>query len=202
MTQSCSSFDEVLMHDDKKDQKELGQKQVALSTNDGPVRLRAGRPQNTSRGFTIYEVVLVCASTLILSAVAIPSFNRSMANMKLNSMASGIAGVISQTRYNAIMNSQIYTLVFTVPANTYTVNNVSAGTSGSTIPLPSQLIAINGGAGATYTFTLCPNGTVFGAGGTCIGNNNLPPALSVAYQGRQINISVSGVGNVTTTTVN
>jgi hypothetical protein len=134
--------------------------------------------------------------------MSIPVYQSIMANMQMNSMASAISGVISQTRYAAIMNAQVYTFVITTPANTYVVSNVTAVTANAAVPLPGTQIAINGGTNATYTFTLCPNGTVYGAGGTCPTSPlTLPPALSATNKGRQVNINVSSVGNVTTTRV-
>jgi hypothetical protein len=120
-----------------------------------------------------------------------------MSRMRLNSAVASISTAISKTRYRSIRNSDIYTLAITVPQNTYVVTDVSANVVDRVEPLPN-LVAINGGAAAVYTYTFCPNGTVYGAGGTCVNNANLPPALSATYQNRQTDISVSTVGNVTT----
>ncbi len=143
---------------------------------------------------------MVLLASSILAAIAIPTYQTMKSEMQMNSMANAIAGAVSQTRYAAIMNSEIYTLVITTPANTYVATNIGTGVASSAVPLPGSSILLNGGASATYTFTLCPNGTVYGAGGVCPGTNN-PPAISATYQGRQTNVSVSGVGNVTTTTI-
>ena len=151
-------------------------------------------------GFSVVELLIVLAVGTILSAIAIPMFNRAMINMRMNSTVSGITGAISKTRYRAIYNSQVYTLAITAPANTYVVKNVNTNTGDPSVPLPSQAIVLNGGVNATYTFTLCPNGTVYGAGGACPGNSTAP-VLAVAYQGRQINVNVSSAGNATTTII-
>ncbi|MBZ5501512.1 MAG: prepilin-type N-terminal cleavage/methylation domain-containing protein [Acidobacteriia bacterium] len=152
------------------------------------------------KGFSIVELLIVLVVGMILTAIAIPMFNRAMINMRLNSTVSGITGAISKARYRAIYNSQVYTLAITTPANTYVVTNANANTADPPVPLPSQAVVLNGGGNATYTFTLCPNGMVYGAGGVCPGNNTAP-ALAVAYQGRQINVTVSSVGNATTTII-
>ncbi|MGA9883633.1 MAG: prepilin-type N-terminal cleavage/methylation domain-containing protein [Candidatus Acidiferrales bacterium] len=149
-------------------------------------------------GFTLIEMVTVVAIGLILTAVAIPVFSTAMANMRINSAVSAFSGAISSARYHAIKDSQTYTFVLTTPANSFVLTNTSTGVAANAVPLPSY-VSISGGSGSPYTYTLCPNGMVYGAGG-CPGAD--PPALSFLYQGRQINLAVSEVGNVTKTVVN
>lgn len=164
--------------------------------------LRASSTVRTfnSRGFSLLEILVVVLAGTILSAMAIPVVNASMTTMRLSSTASAMSSAVSNTRYRAIKDSQIYTLVLTTPANTYVVTDTGTGTSDPLAPLPYPAIALNGAASTTYTFTLCPNGTVYGAGGTCPGNSS-PPAIAATYQGREIDINVSTAGNVTTTTI-
>jgi len=150
-------------------------------------------------GFTLIELVAALAIGTVLTAVAIPVFSRAMANMKINSAVSDFSGAIASSRYRAIKDNQVYTFVLTVPPNTYVLTNSGTGAAGTPIPMPSS-VSINGGTSATYTYTLCPNGMVYGAGG-CNANANLPPALSFVYQGRQINVAISEVGNVKTTII-
>ena len=158
--------------------------------------------RRAERGFTIVELLIVVLVGTLLTAISVPLYHTAMMNVQMNSMVSAITGAVSQTRYAAIMNAQVYTLAITAPANTYVVSNVTASTSNAAIPLPSTAIAINSGTSATYTFTLCPNGAVYGAGGTCPTSPvTVPPSISVSNNGSQINITVSGVGNVTTTRV-
>ncbi len=144
------------------------------------------------------ELLVVLFIGTLLTAISVPLLQTALANMKMNSMVSAISAAVSRTRYAAVMNSQVYTLAITAPANTYVATNVTTSTAGATVPLPSQAIAINGGTSATYTFTLCPNGTVSGAGGVCPPTSNtVPPTLTATYNGRQVTINVSSVGNVT-----
>lgn len=157
-----------------------------------------GRCGVGARGFTVPELLVGLVVAAILTTVAVPVYKSAMNNMRMNSMASAISGAISSARYQAVMTSQPYTFAITAPGNTYVVKNVTTNTAGPPIPLPTALVAINGGAAATYTFTLCPNGTVFGAGGTCTSNTNPIPALALTYQSKETDITVSGVGNVTT----
>jgi len=157
-------------------------------------------PKRGSRGVSTPELLIAMIIGSILTAAAIPAYNAGMTGMRLNATAGAISGAVSGARYRAIMNSQIYTITFTAPGNTYVVKNIATNTSAAPVPLPTPLVAVNGGTAATYVYTLCPNGTVFGAGGTCP-NANSTPALVLTYKGREIDLSVSGAGNVTTKTV-
>jgi prepilin-type N-terminal cleavage/methylation domain-containing protein len=171
--------------------------------------LKSGVRRRTGgqRGFTVPELLITAVIGTVLTVVAIPMFYNALNNMRLSNMVSNLSGIVSSTRYQAIMKSQVYTLVITVPANTFVVTNFSTSTAGAATPLANgQTIKLNGGTAATYTFTLCPNGTVYGAtSGLCPGQAGFasvaPPALSVTYGSRQVNIAVSTVGNVTTTTI-
>lgn len=154
------------------------------------------------RGVSMMELLLVLLISGVIVGISIPVFQYALSDTKMTSTISGFSAAISQTRYAAIMNSQIYTLALTIPADTYVVTNVSSGVSNPALPLVSQAVVINGGTAATYTFTLCPNGTVYGAGAVCgAPGNAAPPALTATSNGRQVNINVSTVGNVTTTIV-
>ncbi len=159
------------------------------------------RLRRTDLGFTVPELLIVVIVGTVLTAIALPMYNSAMTNMRMNSMVGAISGAVSRTRYQSIMSSKIYTLAITAPANTYVVTNVTNGTAAAAVPLPSTSIAINGGTGATYTFTLCPNGVVYGAGGVCATGSPAPPALALTYKSREIDISVSGVGNVTSNVI-
>lgn len=166
----------------------------------GTHRVASRRRTHRANGFTVLELLLVITVGAILTAVAIPIMGTALNNAHVTSMVDAISGAVAKTRYQSIMTSQPYTLVVTAPANTYVVKNITTGVSSVAIPLPSQTVKINTGTAATYTFTLCPNGTVYGAGGVCPGVA-LPPALSISLQGRQVNMAVSSVGNVSTTIV-
>lgn len=151
-------------------------------------------------GFTIAELLIAMAVATILAAMSVPIVNSTMARMRMNSAVSAISSSISKARYQAIRNSDIYTLAISVPQNTYVVTDVSTNVANTAVPLPNT-VSINGGNAAVFTYTLCPNGTVYGAGGTCTNNVNAPPALAVTYSQLQTNINVSTVGNVTTTVI-
>ena len=149
-----------------------------------------------SGGFTMPELLVALAIGTVLTVMSVPVVKSAMSRMRMNSSVASITTAISKTRYRSIRNSDVYTLTITAPQNTYVVTDVSANVVDRVEPLPS-LVALNGGAAATYTYTFCPNGTVYGAGGVCVNNLNAPPALAVTYQTRQTNLTVSTVGNVT-----
>jgi prepilin-type N-terminal cleavage/methylation domain-containing protein len=163
--------------------------------------VRHCRPLNLGhralKGFTVIELLVVLAIGTVLTVMSIPVIGNALSRMRLNSAVSSVTTTISKTHYRAIRNSDIYTMTITTPQNTFLVTDISQNKADRVEPLPSE-VSINGGAAAAYTYTFCPNGTVYGAGAACVNNPNLPPALLVTYQARQTNINISTVGNVTT----
>ncbi len=155
---------------------------------------------SAAAGFTIAELLVAMAVAAILAAMSVPIVNSTMARMRMNSAVSAISSAVSQARYQAIRNSDVYTLAISVPQNTYVVTDVSTNVASTAVPLPNT-VSINGGNTAVFTYTLCPNGTVYGSGGTCTNNVNASPALTVTYAQLQTSINVSTVGNVTTTVI-
>ena len=159
--------------------------------------------KDNSAGFTLAELLIAVAVGLVMTAFAIPVLGPALSRMKINSDVATISATISRTRYRAIRDSNILTMAITAPQNTYVVSELDAITGNTTAdpvePLPGE-VKLNSGTG-TFTYTFCPNGTVYGAGGTCVGNSNLPPTLATTYQNLQTNITVSTVGNVTTTVI-
>ncbi len=153
-----------------------------------------------SAGVTLLELLIGMAVATVLLAMSVPIVGSTMSRMRMNSAVAAMSSAVTKARYQAIRNSDVYTLAINVPQNTYVVTDVTANVVSPAVPLPNA-VAINGGKAAVFTYTLCPNGTVYGAGGTCTGNTNVPPALAVTYGQLQTNIAVSTVGNVTTTVI-
>jgi prepilin-type N-terminal cleavage/methylation domain-containing protein len=163
--------------------------------------MRGLESQRRLRGFTMLELLITMTIGVILAVIAIPVLGSALQRMHLSSMTSSVSTGILKARYEAIRDSQTYTLTITTPANTYVVKNVQTGAAGPTIPLPPE-VALNGGVANTFTYTLCPNGIVYGAsGGTCVPGNPNPPLLKATVAGAEVDISVSSVGNVTTTNI-
>ena len=166
------------------------------------MRSRGRHQRNGSAGISVLEIVTVLVIAMIMTAIAIPVMTNAMNNMRMTSMTNAISATISKTRFRAIMNAQQYSLVISYPANTYLVTNVNTGIADKTEPLPSTLVVLSGGTGGTFTYTLCPNGMVYGTGAACQipsdSTNNPAPDITIAYQGRQIYINVSNAGTITT----
>jgi prepilin-type N-terminal cleavage/methylation domain-containing protein len=160
---------------------------------------RHGSRHAASSGFSIIELLVVLFIAGIMAAMAVPVMNSALAGMRVNAAVSSINGAMQKTRYRAIRSSQIYTLVLTAPQNTYVVTNLGTGVADFATNLPSE-VSINNGAAATYTFTFCPNGMVYGAGGLCP-NATGPAPLTLTYRTKQTNMSFSQVGNVTGTVI-
>lgn len=159
--------------------------------------------QQRSRGFSMLETLMVVLILAVLTAITLPFYNGSRSDSQMNGTVGSLASVLTQTRYAAIMNSQIYTVVLTVPANTYVVTNVTTSTAQTTVPLPYTSVLINNGSAATYTYTFCPNGITYGAvSGLCPPATIVtPPVLTLSNLTRKVQLNVSSVGNVTPTSL-
>ena len=67
-------------------------------------------PRQKTRGFSIMELLIVVAIILIIAAVAIPNFQKVMAEIRLRSSASAVAGVIQQARIRSVRDNKIYSV--------------------------------------------------------------------------------------------
>jgi Tfp pilus assembly protein FimT len=153
----------------------------------------------------VIELLIVVVVGGIITAIAIPVLNTAMNNMRMNSVVSGISAALSKTRYRAVMTNQVYTLVLTTATDTFVVTNTGTGVADAKAPLPSTLVVLTGATAGTFTYTFCPNGMVYGAAAVCTITNNVAnnaaPTITATYQGRQMTVNVSSVGNVTNTTI-
>lgn len=167
------------------------------------MRHRNTNGQQRSRGFSMLETMMVVLILSVLVAMTLPFYNGSRSDSQMNGTVGAVSAVLTQTRYAAIMNSQIYTVVFTAPANTYVVTNLTTNKAQSAVPLPYTSVLINTGTAATYTFTFCPNGMAYGAvSGVCPPTTIVnAPVLTLSNLTRKIQLNVSSVGNVTPTSL-
>jgi prepilin-type N-terminal cleavage/methylation domain-containing protein len=158
------------------------------------------RRHRRARGFTLLEAIVAVVIGSVLTAMAIPVWVQQMAQMRLSSAVSTLSSAMTRTRYRAIMTSQPYTVTITSPADTYTITNQGTSVADNPVAFTPSAVAINGGGGGTYSYLFCPNGTVWNSGTTCPGSGT-PATITAAFEGRQINLTISGVGNVTTTNI-
>jgi Tfp pilus assembly protein FimT len=138
------------------------------------------RPFALASGFSILELVIVCAVALFLAAIATPQFLRISYNIRLKSAASDVSGLMQEARILAAKNNTIYTINFptggggqvciydvtaSTPvcvANQRTVNFSSATQIASSAP--------SGGSGQPSTYTLVgDSGNTVYTNGTTLG---------------------------------
>jgi len=63
------------------------------------------------RGFTMLELCIVLAITLVVSAVAMPSILGTMRSIRLRSSVETVAGILQQARMRAVRDNHFYTVV-------------------------------------------------------------------------------------------
>jgi Tfp pilus assembly protein FimT len=67
----------------------------------------------TTRGFSLVELVIVVAFALILSAIAMPAMKRTLRGYQMNDAANQVAGIVKFTRFEAIRRNSPVTCVNT-----------------------------------------------------------------------------------------
>jgi len=180
---------------------------------------REGAPilkRHSNSGFSMIEIVIVLAISIVLAGIAIPVFTNAMNNFRLSATVSAVSGAISTTRMQAIMHGYPYETVFTIsplsfqifnevpPATTFSVVVPGAGSSVTPLPsaggvtmtglvsctAPPSLTGCVTMAGTTITYTFMANGTV----------TILPAGAGIQIKNavKSNTIWVSGVGNVST----
>jgi prepilin-type N-terminal cleavage/methylation domain-containing protein len=169
-------------------------------TDKMPERLR-GR---SARGFTLIEMIVVAAITLLVAGLAVPLVSNVTSNFKLRGAVSSVTGIIQSTRYQAIFRGCPYQVVFLAAARTYQVqsqcppavafsNACANGAASCPVPLSGSGTQVNLNADVTITFS--PGGKVtsaaFPGGGInmVITYANKPPeTISVSSYG-SINVN-------------
>ena len=71
-------------------------------------------------GFSLTEMVLVVGIALVVGAMAAPSVMSAIANMRLRSAASGVAGLLQNARMQAVKEDDFYTSRSTTLSGTQT----------------------------------------------------------------------------------
>jgi len=162
--------------------------------------------RHSSSGFSLIEVLMVIAISLVLAGIAIPGFMNALKSYNQSATVSAVTGAIESTRFLAIMRGYPYQMVFTASTLSFEVYNEIPPATTFSVVVPAQGSAITplpnaGGVAmhgaATFTYTFCPNGTVFGAATACPGSA-MPPSMQISNSVKSNTITVSGVGNVST----
>jgi prepilin-type N-terminal cleavage/methylation domain-containing protein len=155
----------------------------------GP-RHNAGQIFALTRGFTLIELLGVVAIALVVMGMALPIVQSSNSKFQVRAAVSSVAGVIQQTRYQAIAQGYPFQVVFNHSAGTYQItssptNNGVFTNVGGAVPFSSSTTL---GADATLQFS--GGGSVKATAGTMI--------LVLTRSGKTGTITVSNYGNVNT----
>lgn len=172
--------------------------------NAGPKSEMATKQRKNAPGFSLPELVMVLAVTLIILAIALPNFLQAYRQYQLNDAAARVAGVLKLTRFEAIRRNIPINCLVRGTANSSNIWTDSNGdgveqptehqtllTGGVSLSLAGNIPNAGGLAGAVGVGALIPlsptNSTVtFDARGALN-----PPAVNVLYIH---NISVPGAG--------
>lgn len=147
-------------------------------------------------GFSMIEVVLVMAVSLILAGLAVPSIRSVLYRYRLRAAVSSVTWAVQSTRYQSLMEGYPYQVTFSGGAGgvnpTYQVASKPAGAPsfsniGSPVPVSGSAVTLSG----TTVLQFKPNGSVTATSG---GLN-----FNITYQGTTETIAVTNYGNVTVT---
>ncbi|HEX4602638.1 MAG TPA: prepilin-type N-terminal cleavage/methylation domain-containing protein [Candidatus Angelobacter sp.] len=159
--------------------------------------------KESSRGFTIIELLIVVVICLIMAGMAVPLLNTTMTGYRLRGATASVTGSIQATRYQAIFNGYPFRLVLDSTARTYQVQRDQAragvftnycvpAAASCAVPLAGSgtVVALN----ANTTFTFSPGGTVQST--TAVSGVT---TMVLTYGGKTETVTVSSYGNIKVT---
>ncbi len=159
------------------------------------------RRRVSSRGFTLIEMVIVVAISLLLAGIAVPRAVEAVRQFRLRSAVSSLTGAIQSTRYQAIFHGCQYQIAFSSAAYNYQISTQAAAAGGQVctaafapvgnpIPLAGSGVTLN----APVTLLFSPSGTVVATVG-----NAATIQLTATGVAALENIQVSNYGKITVT---
>jgi prepilin-type N-terminal cleavage/methylation domain-containing protein len=164
--------------------------------NEAPT-LRAGanrwlirrRQSNSLAGYSLVELLLVVAISLILAGVAIPATRSAIASYQLSAAVDSATGAIQGARYQAIMHGYQYQVALSAAQNTSQVLSEAPPAAAFTATGPAvQLSAVPITLSAATTFQFKPNGSVSAP----VGAMN----FTISYNGTTKTVTVSNYGSI------
>ena len=97
-----------------------------------------GRPP--ARGFSLWELLIVVAITLVVAAVAVPQLIAAAQSFKLRSTASGLSGLVQKGRMLAVARNGFYPLLTTTGTMYVFIDVNGTGTMDTTAENTSVLM--------------------------------------------------------------
>jgi Tfp pilus assembly protein FimT len=152
-------------------------------------------------GFTLVELLLVIAFTLIMLALSVPTVRMTVASFHLDGAVDTVSGTIQSTRYLAIMHGYPYQVDINSTTNQFTVLSeappATAFTAvGNAVSISTAPVVVGvGTASSSNTGHLIlqfkANGSVSITSGQAT-----PISLTVAYNGTTKTLTVSNYGSI------
>jgi prepilin-type N-terminal cleavage/methylation domain-containing protein len=166
-----------------------------------------------SQGFSLLEMVIVVAITLITAAVAIPMATSTIRFYQLQSGVTSMTGLVRATRFQAMSSGYPYQIVFTQSTGKYQIqqdtaltgNYVNLTTPGNSGTMSGTSTNVTLGADLTLQFS--PSGAVkyvtvtsgVTTAASCSNNAGSHCQIALTYGNNTKTITVTGFGNVTVT---
>jgi prepilin-type N-terminal cleavage/methylation domain-containing protein len=159
------------------------------------------RRRVSSRGFTLIELVIVLAISLLLAGIATPRAVEALRQFRLRSAVSSLTGAIQSTRYQAIFHGCAYQIAFSAAAYNYQISSQAAAAGGQVctaafaavgnpIPLAGSGVTLN----APVTLLFSPSGTVVATVGNAAAIQLTATSVAIPEL-----IQVSNYGKITVT---
>jgi prepilin-type N-terminal cleavage/methylation domain-containing protein len=152
-------------------------------------------------GFSLIEMLVVCALLGIMAAVATPSFITYQQNSNLKEAARDLASDINYWRQRAVAEQVRYRIIFNQATNSYTIQIESPANTGNYINLPanatktpnsiSSSIIISNVNLPNQWITFQPRGTLDASGSVTLQHNiRLSTAnINTYFTGRVVNVA-------------